>query len=412
MSIEVVLAGSLEKESDREGFSAFLKSLCDEQGLKLEDYDSYVLIDVCPEGAIECSYEGCYISIAAQTNVAGPGFHAFVCTLYDEILKDSGISFEVSDVTNYYFDRNFENLKYKYFYKWLKDIAGYVEDHIEAERDLCISWPMDYYHPKLKEGSVVTPMGYIKAEDFHSLDIEELAQRFFIWDTLEKSAVYYRNCALTLLWKECYYSYSSMNEYTDKVANTIIDYIEAAYEKDILLPLPVREYEELCHSIQREVLIHEATELRIADLGYRREVVKYHFGSWGIPADGCAEKSFDQTTQTMHFMAPYKNHDDPWVWLINANAYTFDAEVPAFLEKLMNPTETAIDSFSITREHLEGKGIVEAVEDYYMMSVQVNCEKDTLFLECVIKDKEDIKKIKGWMEGITHQITVNDHIKN
>lgn len=45
---------------------------------------------------------------------------------------------------------------------------------------------------------------------------------------------------MVLLWKECYFAYSSMlNEYTDKIANSILDYLEAAYEKDDLLPLPM-----------------------------------------------------------------------------------------------------------------------------------------------------------------------------
>ena len=38
MSIEIVLEGQLEKETDKEAFSAFLKQVCDEKKLKLEDY--------------------------------------------------------------------------------------------------------------------------------------------------------------------------------------------------------------------------------------------------------------------------------------------------------------------------------------------------------------------------------------
>lgn len=411
MSIEIVLTGSLEKETDREAFSGFLASLCEEKGIKLEDYDTYVLMDVCPEGIIECSYEGCFISIAAQTNVAGPGFHAFVCTLYDDILKEGGISFEVSDVTNYYFDRNFENLKYKYFYKWLENIAEYVGDHNDDYQNLCIAWPMDYYQPKVKKGCVVTPMGYIRQEEFLSSEIEELAQHFFIWNTLERSAQYYRNCAMTLLWKECCFEYSSMNEYTDKVANTIIDYLEAAYEKDNLLPLPMKEYELLCHSVEREVLIREATLLHVPDLGFRTDVIAYHFGNWVIPAHGCAEKSFDQTTKSLHFMAPYKKHDDPWRWMIKANAYTFDKEVESFLDTFTKPKDV-MDTFSFSDDHMEGKGIIEQVEDYYTVAVQVNSGKDSLLVEYVIRYKEDIPMMVQWAKSINHQITVDNQVKS
>ena len=109
MSIEIVLEGQLEKETDKEAFSAFLKQVCDEKKLKLEDYDATVMIDICPEGYIECGYEDRFVSIAAQTNVAGPGFHAFVCTVFDEIISGSQIPLEVNDPTGYYTDRNFEN---------------------------------------------------------------------------------------------------------------------------------------------------------------------------------------------------------------------------------------------------------------------------------------------------------------
>ena len=65
MSIEIVLEGQLEKETDKEAFSAFLKQVCDEKKLKLEDYDATVMIDICPEGYIECGYEDRFVSIAA-----------------------------------------------------------------------------------------------------------------------------------------------------------------------------------------------------------------------------------------------------------------------------------------------------------------------------------------------------------
>ena len=117
MSIEIVLEGQLEKEADREQFSAFLKQVCDDKKLKMEDYDTSIMIDICPEGYIECGYEDRFVSIAAQTNVAGPGFHAYVCTVFDAIISGSQIPLEVSDPTGYYTDRNFETLRYQYFYR-------------------------------------------------------------------------------------------------------------------------------------------------------------------------------------------------------------------------------------------------------------------------------------------------------
>ncbi len=131
MCCEIVLEGQLEKETDKEQFSGLSKEYREEMKLKIEDYGSALLIDVCPEGIVECSYEGRFISVSAQTNIVGPGFHAFVCTLFDAIIQNSQLSFEVIDSTRYYEERNFENLKYKYFYTWLENLQDYVKDQLD-----------------------------------------------------------------------------------------------------------------------------------------------------------------------------------------------------------------------------------------------------------------------------------------
>lgn len=407
MSIEVVLEGALEKEKDREQFSQYLKDVCEKKKVHIEDYDTTLMMDICPEGYIECSYEGTFVSIVAQTNVAGPGFHAFVCSFFDEVIMNSPIAFEVSDPTKYYEERNFENLKYKYFYHWLKDIAGYVKDNHQELNNLMISWPMDYYQPIGKDGYVVTPMGYISVEDFTHLDIEELAQRFFIWNDLDFHAGYYRNCALTLLWKECFFEYSSMNEYSDKMANMIIDYIEAAYEKDDTMPLPMKEYHELCEAIHREDIIHHGIDMNLSDIGYRRYMVSYPFGNWRIFVPGCSENGYDEKSQTLHFMAPYKQSEDGWKWLIKANAYVFEEDLEfaqAFLCE---------EAFDIDNQNFKGKGLIEKTEEYYRISTQYISGKETMLIECIICDEEDVETLREWLTMVEHtKLDEEDEKKN
>lgn len=407
MSIEVVLEGALEKEKDREQFSQYLKDVCEKKKVHIEDYDTTLMMDICPEGYIECSYEGTFVSIAAQTNVAGPGFHAFVCSFFDEIIMNSPISFEISDPTKYYEERNFENLKYKYFYQWLKEIAGYVKEHHQELNNLLISWPMDYYQPIGKDGYVVTPMGYISVEDFTNLDTEELAERFFIWNDLDFHAGYYRNCAISLLWKECFFEYSSMNEYTDKMANMIIDYIEAAYEKDDTIPLPMKEYHALCEAIKREDIIHHGIDMNLTDIGYRRYMVSYPFGNWRIPVPGCSENGYDEKTQTLHFMAPYKHNEDGWKWLIKANAYVFEEEL-SFAEAFL-----CEEAFDIENQNFKGKGLIEETEEYYRISTQYISGKETMLVECIIRNQEDIDTLREWAMMVEHtKVNEEDEKKN
>lgn len=401
--LEVVLEGQLEKETDKEQFSGLLKSICEEMKLKIEDYGSVLLIDVCPEGIVECSYEGRFISVSAQTNIVGPGFHAFVCTLFDAIIQKSQLSFEVIDSTRYYEERNFENLKYKYFYTWLEILQDYVKDNWNQVKNLCLCWAKDYYRPIGKEGHIVTPMGYMTKDKFLHSEVEDLAKEFFIWNEEKRTAQYYRNCAISLLWKECYFEYSAMNEETDKIANSILDYIEAAYEKDNLLALPMEAYDILCDAIQREKFIQHADVLAIADLGYRNHTVFYPFGNWMIPTHGCSEKSYDKNTKSLHFMAPYKTSDEPWRWMVKVDAFTLEQESASFMKKLEEPNEEDEIFEFHTKEHgLLGKGCIEKVDSYYVMTVQINSDKDIIYLQCVINDEKDIEPLKKWCTEIEY----------
>ncbi len=401
--LEVVLEGQLEKEADKEQFSELLKSICQEMKLKIEDYDSALLIDVCPEGVVECSYEGKFISVSAQTNIAGPGFHAFVCRLFDNIIQKSPLAFDVNDSTRYYEERNFENLKYKYFYTWLENMQDYVKDNWKQVKKLCLCWAKDCYRPLGKENAIVTPMGYMMKDDFIHGEAEDVAKRFFIWNEEKKTAEYYRNCAISLLWKECYFEYSSMNEETDKIANSIVDYIEAAYEKDNLLALPMEAYNMLCDAIQRDKLIQHADVLMIPDLGYRNQTVFYPFGNWLIPTHGCSEKSYDRNTKSMHFMAPYKTSDEPWRWMVKADAYKTDQETASFMKKLEEPKDTdEVFEFHTKKKNLLGKGCIEKTDSYYVMTVQINNAKDILYLQCVINDEKDIEALKNWCTEVEY----------
>lgn len=409
MAIEIVVESKLEKEEEREQFSSYLKQLCEKKQLKIEDYDTSVIIEVCPYGYIECSYEGRFVSLASESDVAGPGFHAYVCSFIDEVIADNNsMKWEVSDPAKYYEERNFENLKYGTFYRWLRDIREYAGKNEINE----ICWNNDFYRPSSLENHLVTPLGYISLEDFLNRDIEDLANDFFIWNTQERDARFYRNCALALLCKDGFFSYSAMNEFTDKMANTIIDYLEAAYEKDDTEALPMKEYRLLCNAIYRQEAIKHANLLELHNAGYRKNTIYYPFGNWDIPMDGFAEKSFDKSTQTMHFMAPYKSADTPWEWMVKVNSYTFDAEVSNYVEAIKHPSKETIEEFSICSENCDGKGIVENLGEYLRILVQFNHEHDMLFIEGFASDEASIHKLKTYCEQVVHQVREEETIKN
>ena len=149
----------------------------------------------------------------------------------------------------------------------------------------------------------------------------------------------------------------------------------------------------------------------IANIGYRRHLVWYPFGNWNIPVDGCSENSFDNSTQTLHFMAPYKTSDEPWRWLIKANVYQFEKNVEDYLEMLSNP-QNALESFVIEDGDVKGKGIIEQLEEYLHIVAQFNCGKDTLIMEYILNDEKDIAMMKDWLHKITHRTYNDETLKN
>ena len=62
------------------------------------------------------------------------------------------------------------------------------------------------------------------------------ARDFFIWNEIEKDAVYYRNCALVLLNQSCFFMPSSRCETDKKVNDRIIECLEKALAMDSSLP--------------------------------------------------------------------------------------------------------------------------------------------------------------------------------
>lgn len=412
MSIELVLEGKVEGEDKKKAFIHFIEHLAKHYYLKIENFEEALQFEVCPEGYIDLSFENDFVSIIAQTNVAGPGFHAYVAKIYDEIVEESGIEFSVGDETNYYFDRDFDKLKEEHFYGWLHNVAQHVVDREDELRNFCISWPLYYYRPIEKENCVVTPMGYISFDSFENLELSQLADLFFIWNNEEKDAMYYKNCALNLIWKECYFEYSNMNEASSKFANEIIDLIEVANEMDNDLPLPMAIYRQLCEVMDRDVLIQDAIDDECDRIGYRRHNVYYSLGNWRILAQGTCEKDVDETNGSLVFIAPFKENDDTWSYVIRASAFSFNKDIESFMESFEEENENILERFTFEKDKMKVKGNVSKFEDYYTIEAQLNHGKEMLLVSISIINLEMKDQMIELIHKIQNETFVDDKLKS
>lgn len=397
MAIEILLEGNLKPTSDQEKFTSFLQHFCHHQQLKFEDYGTFAVIEVCPEGTIECSFENDFVSILAQTNVAGPGFHAYAVELLENLMEESDIEFEASDPTGYMQNHDFETLKYEYFYKWLANIAEYVKENNELE-NLCISWPLHYYRPKAKEGYVVTPMGYISIDTFVHSEVEALAEKFFIWNEAGKQAPYYLNCALNLIWKECYFEYSAMNEYSYKVANTIMDYLEIAHELDSTLPLPLNVYNQLATSIQREPLLIQAFAFNDVELGYRKHNIQYEVGNWVLPIEGCSEVYQDQERGCAQVIPAYRDEEEVGTWILQVDIQEKQDFEPVFSEI----SEFIMDTGIVENATLQGKVVTINYGEHYEIFAQLQSGNEQIIVRYQTIDKSSLESGMAIIEGIQH----------
>lgn len=403
MAIEVTLEGKLEEEKDFEGYLKLIQEIAGQNQLKMEAYEDYAVIDICPEGYIEISCENLYLSISAQTNVAGPGFHAFVCDIFQQIQDQSPLQLTAGDPTGYYDQRNFNHLKYGIFHRWLTDIVAYVKEHKDEAEKLCISWPMNYYQPMHHPNCIVTPLGYISKQEFCNTEINELADRFFIWNHMGRNAHYYRNAALNLLWKECYFTYSNMNEDTKKQADTILDLLEIAYEKDPDLPLPTAEYKLLCDIRGRDHKLVGAKSMRSSlKIGYRYHNVEYHYGNWNIILDGFCEKSFDQINQICYLMSPYMNEEEPWKWMVRMETMIHKAD----LKQQEKDWEAIGKVISWHHENISGIGVIISNEDHIMIEAIIEHHDEQLNFQAVACDENDVDMLLKQLQNITYHNTV------
>lgn len=406
MAIEVTLEGTLEDEKDFEGYMKFIQDIAVQNQLKMEIYEDSAFIEVCPEGYIEISCENLFLSISAQTNVAGAGFHAYICDFFHQLQNKSPIELTAADPTGYYEQKSFHHLKYGIFHRWLSDIAAFVREQKNTSDGLCISWPLDYYQPKQLPDCIVTPLGYIAKEDFCKADVNELSDRFFIWNHMERDALYYRNAALNLLWKECYFKYSNMNEDTKKQADMILDFIEIAYEKDKTLPLPVEEYKYLCELRGRKQGLEDAVAMSNPfKIGYRHDIVEYHYNNWSIPADGFCENCFDYYNQTLCLVAPYQNEDEAWRWIYRIESVD---EVIDLSEKQQE--WEAYGKVISWEQPVRGIAVCVNNDDHVMIEAVLTYEQECLSIQLVVVDENDVDELLKLIQQISYQ-RKNDTLK-
>lgn len=267
-------------------------------------------IHFCPMGDLDLFFAksdagDCTVEGECQTTPAGAGFHKAAVCFADALSKQVFTEFQMDDETEYFTHWDFQRMQKEHFYSWLTCLVETCEQNYtpESYRDFCLCWDLDQYIPENIAHSVVTPVGRFHiptlCEQVKENGIEAFARRFFIWNEPEKDALFYRNCALQLLWEECYFMPSARSDEDESVNRRCIELLEKAWQEDRSLSFPVQEYRLLCKLDGREPQdVSKAVSLQeMYTAGYRRGLVRNKFGNLTLAVPG-------------HYLFQYEEYGD------------------------------------------------------------------------------------------------------
>lgn len=411
MSIELKMESCLDDLSKYETLLNNTEELCKVNHYPFHNYEDYISINICEEGLIYIELEDKFLTISTNTNVAGPGYHAFCCEFFKAIEElNDGIDFNFTDDTKFIINNNFDLLM-KNFDLYLSEVIKQSVELKEKGNEIYVNWPSNYYLPEDKVGYLISNMGYLSMEQLGHIDIKSIAKQYYIWYERKVNASFYVNSALCLLWRECYYEASCTNEYATNVAYDILRYIEKAYELDNTIALPYKEYIRLCKIVNKDIVIENANDMGLHDIGYRNNKVSYTYEDWLIFADGMCDISYDDNTLILN--SPIYNDDKTWKYTIYLNGYRFEKSIENF--STFNSIGDVIKEIHEERDDMRIKAIItknmdENNTEYYTLEAQVIVDNCLLMILSLIKDMNYYDVVKNLLDRLKLSHNENENI--
>lgn len=369
--IHISLEGIVKTKEEQKMLIEHIKKVCDEQQVIYSFEQNQGSLYLCPNGVIEIQFDHYYMTAKANSAAVGAGYHVAVCELFEAIQKESPLYLTIDDECEYIEDKDFERIQENYFMPYMARLMDCFSK-MKEEDEATYLWDDKSYLPVSKENHVITPLGYIQGKDCGKYSLKEAMDQFYIWNHIEKDALFYRNSALVSLWCDCLFENSIYDEKGINVAKSICNALEKAHELDPTLALPVDEYQLLCKGLNRKNQILNVQQFPNKKIGYRRDDIFYVYGGWLFYFQGNALQSFDGHTMTLEIkdqesvhlsmkITGYKNH-----------------EKMDFAYRYLN-TVDALDQVDFETNGIHVKGVLH----------QLNDESSTLYLQAqCLKDKE------------------------
>ncbi len=214
---------------------------------------------------------------SARTSGAGPGYHAFVCDLLDELGKKFSVRWqgidptgETGDETGYFHDRDRAKLEAE-MRGWLRGVAQTL-----AGSDLvgvAMSMPVDA--PVYEVPGVVTALGPRDCAWWKRVaDDDAAAREFFAWWEPGTGAGYYLGRAMCRMWCDVCWREPRTDEERE-VHEEVLELLRRAHELEPQRPLPVSAWAELL-ALRSEATPEGLVDAGTGTIGYRRGSMLAH----------------------------------------------------------------------------------------------------------------------------------------
>lgn len=233
------------------------------------------------------------ISLESQTSIMGAGFHKLVVEFIDFFSDLSGVEFEVTDETDYFHQRDFETLQKEYFESWLENVTTLLFDKDNHVTSFFVNWDASWAKPDDVPSVVMTPFGRFPIsylmDVLNKKGVSALANIFFPCpdETIDLVRLAWFDM-MYLLWHKCYFMPSSRSEEDDEVNSKILALIEFLINSNRGLPIPHKEYLEICELAgSKPYKLDKVPDYRLDyPIGFRKGKVIYTVGKVSFKLPG------------------------------------------------------------------------------------------------------------------------------
>ena len=257
--------------------------------------------------------DGEHVILSAKTSSAGPGYHAFLISVLDDLEARLGLSWqwnedgsddEYVDETGYVNSRDFVELQHE-MAAFVQGLFSFLTKEIQAKggSNFRVSMPAEF-DVENDDDETLTPLGPLSNEEIAKGDevsedvLQMTARSYFPWWEEGFGASFYRGLALNALWMLISWSSPADEDERDRMRQ-VLDWCEKAATLGANPPLPASAAEEL----HRLSVSQEPPRLPAkAGVGYRRRFIRRQLtGYWSISVPGALNELVGNGGETVTF---------------------------------------------------------------------------------------------------------------